>query len=93
MRDSVKIAARVVVFVLGAGLLFYGWHKAHNEPITLPNPGAGNAISSSEVLVVIGGFVLLAAFLPSSGTLGRWMSLKRPRRPQAARFKRRRQRG
>ena len=87
-----KIAIRLTVFVLGAALLFYGWRKAHNEVIPSQNPGAANAINSSEVLVVIGGFVLLAAFLPSSATLGRWMSLKRRKRPQAAHFKRRRQR-
>ena len=87
-----KIATRVAVFVLGAALLFYGWHKAHNQVIDLQNSGNTNAINSSEMLVVIGAFVLLAAFLPSSETLGRWMSLKRHRRPQAAHFKRRRQR-
>lgn len=86
-----KLALRVTVFVLGAALLFYGWHKAHNEAIPSQNPGAANAINSSEVVVVIGGFGLLAAFLPSSETLGRWMSLKRRRPPQAAHFKRRRQ--
>ena len=87
-----KIAIRLTVFVLGAALLFYGWRKAHNEAIPSQNPGAANAINSSEVIVVIGGFVLLAAFLPSSKTLGRWMSLKRRKRPQTAHFKRRRQR-
>jgi len=86
------MAIRAVVFVLGAALLFYGWRKAHNEPVPTQSPGAANAINSSEVLVVIGGFVLLMAFLPSSETLGRWMSLKRRRRPQGAHFKRRRQR-
>lgn len=86
-----KLALRLSVFVLGAALLFYGWRKAHNEAIPSQNPGAGNAINSSEVIVVIGGFVLLAAFLPSSDTLGRWMSLKQRKRPQAAHFKRRRQ--
>jgi len=91
MRKPVKLAARIAVFVLGAVLLFYGWHKSHNEPIPAQNPGAGNTINSSEVLVVIGGFALLMTFLPSSETLGRWMSLKHRRRPQAAHFKRRRQ--
>jgi len=89
----VKLTLRVTVFVLGAALLFWGWRKAHNEAIPSQTPGAANAISSSEVVVVIGGFVLLAAFLPSSETLGRWMSLKRRRRPQVAHFKRRRQKG
>ena len=91
MNKSAKLAARVAVFVLGAALLFYGWRKAHNEPVPSQNPGASNTINSSEVLVVIGGFALLMAFLPSSQTLGRWMSLKRRHRPQAAHFKRRRQ--
>ena len=86
-----KIVTRVFVFLLGVGLLFYGWHKAHNEVINVMNPGNTNTVNSSEVLVVIGGFVALMAFLPSSETLGRWMSLKRHRKPQAAHFKRRRQ--
>jgi len=87
----VKLPLRITIFVLGAALLFYGWRKAHNEVIPSQNPGASNGINSSEILVVIGGFGLLAAFFPSSETLGRWMSLKRRRRPQAAHFKRRRQ--
>ncbi|MFZ0311290.1 MAG: hypothetical protein WAL85_01165 [Candidatus Korobacteraceae bacterium] len=85
-----KIATRVLVFVLGAALLFFGWHKARNEPVPVQTPGNSSAISSSEVLVVIGGLVALMAFLPSSKTLGLWMSLKRRKRPQAAHFKRRR---
>jgi hypothetical protein len=85
----VKIAIRVAVLVLGAALLFFGWHKAHNEPIPGQNPGNTSAISSSEVLVVIGGFVALMAFLPSSQTLGRWMSLKRRKAPLPAHFRRR----
>ncbi len=93
MSRTATMAIRVGVFVLGAALLFYGWHKAHNEMIAVQNPGAANAVGSSEIVVVIGGFVLLMAFLPSSETLGRWMSLKKHKRPQAARFKRRRQRG
>jgi hypothetical protein len=74
------------------GLLFYGWHKAHSEVINVMNPGNTNSANSSEMLVVIGGFVLLMAFVPTSATLGRWMSLKKPRRPQTAHFKRRGQR-
>jgi len=92
MNQPSKIAIRAAVFVLGAALVFYGWRKAHNEPVPTQTPGTTNAMNSSEVLVVVGGFVLLMAFLPSSETLGRWMSLKRRRRPQAAHFKRRRQR-
>ncbi|HUI84190.1 MAG TPA: hypothetical protein VL240_08200 [Candidatus Binatia bacterium] len=87
-----KIAIRVAVFLAGAGLVVFGWYKAHSEMISLQNPGSTNAINSSEMLVVIGAFIALAAFLPSSRTLGRWMSLKRPRRPQPAHFRRRRQR-
>jgi len=86
----VKIVTRVLIFVAGALVLFFGWHKAHTEMINLQNPGTTNSISSSEVLVVVGGFVLLMAFLPSQQTLGRWMSLKKPRKAQAAHFRRRR---
>ncbi|HLI62554.1 MAG TPA: hypothetical protein VKV05_04085 [Terriglobales bacterium] len=87
-----KIVTRVLVFLAGVGLLFYGWHKAHSEVVNVMNPASPNAANSSEMLVVIGGFVALMAFLPSSETLGRWMSLKKQKRPQAAHFKRRRQR-
>jgi hypothetical protein len=82
----VKIAIRIAVFVVGAALLFFGWHKAHLETI---NAGGTGAVSSAEILVVIGGFVLLLAFLPSSETLGRWMSLKRHRTATPAHFRRR----
>ena len=85
-----KIATRIAVFVLGAALLFFGWRKAHNEMIPTQNPGSTNAISSSEIVVVIGGFVMLMAFLPSSETLGRWMSLKRRKTAAPAHFRRRR---
>jgi hypothetical protein len=82
-----------LVFLAGVGLLFYGWHKAHNAVVNVMNPASPNTANSSEMLVVIGGFVILMAFVPSSQTLGRWMSLKKQKRPQAAHFKRRRQRG
>ena len=85
-----KLVTRILVFAAGGALLFFGWHKAHMEMINLQNPGSTNAISTSEVLVVVGGFVTLMAFLPSQKTLGRWMSLKRPRKAQPAHFRRRR---
>lgn len=88
-----KIATRVLVFLAGVGLLFYGWHKTHGAVINVMNPSNTSTVNSPEALVVIGGFVLLMAFVPSSETLGRWMSLKKHRRPQTAHFKRRRQRG
>ena len=87
-----KIATRIVVFAVGAGLLFFGWHKAHSEMINLQNPGAANTASSAEMLVVIGAFIALLAFLPSAETLGRWMSLKRHKTAKPAHFRRRRQR-
>lgn len=87
-RDPRNIALRAAVFALGIGLLFFGWHRAHSATVDLANPTA-NPGSPSEVLVVIGGFMALLAFLPSSQTLGRWMSLKRQKRPQPAHFRRR----
>lgn len=84
-----KIGVRIAVFLLGAGLVFVGWYKTHGEMISLQSPGSPNPAGSSEVLVVIGGFVLLMAFAPSAKTLGRWMSLKRPKKPLPAHFKRR----
>ena len=87
-----KIGWRVLIFVVGAAILFFGWHKAHNEMLNLQNPGSTNAVGSSEILVVVGGFVLLAAFAPSPERLGRWMSLKKSKKAQPAHFRRRRQR-
>ncbi len=81
---------RAAVFVLGAALLFFGWHKAHSEAINLQSPGTANLGSPAEVLVVIGAFVAVMAFVPSSETLGRWMSLKRKHHAPPARFRRRR---
>ncbi len=86
-----KIAIRSLVFALGAGVLFFGWHKAHNEILNLQNPASPNPSGSSEVLVVIGAFIALMAFLPSSETLQRWTSLKRRKAPPPAHFRRRRQ--
>jgi hypothetical protein len=85
----VNIATRVAVFVAGTALVVFGWYKAHNELITVQNPGAANAINSSEVLVVIGAFMVLLAFFPSSETLGRWMSLKRHKTAPPAHYRRR----
>jgi hypothetical protein len=88
-----KLSLRIALFLAGLGLLFFSWHKAHNELLNLQNPASTNAVGSSEIFVVVGGFVMLMAFAPSPETLGRWMSLKRPRKAQPAHFKRRRQRG
>ena len=87
-----KLALRVAMFVLGVALLFVGWRKAHSANVDVQNPGAANTGNPAEVLVVIGGFVGLLAFVPSSQTLGRWMSLKRHKPAQPAHFRRRRQR-
>jgi hypothetical protein len=88
-----KIGWRIALFVAGVGLLYFSWHKMHNEMLSLQNPGATNAVGTSEILVVIGGFVMLMAFAPSPEMLGRWMSLNRPKKALPAHFKRRRQRG
>ncbi len=84
-----KLALRIAVFVVGVALLFVGWRKAHT--VDLQNPGSSNTGNPAEVLVVIGGLVTLMAFVPSQQTLGRWMSLKKQRKPQPAHFRRRRQ--
>lgn len=84
------IALRAVVFVLGAALLFFGWYKAHSVTVDLTNPRATPG-SPAEVLVVVGGFLALLAFMPSQETLGRWMSLKRRKRAPPTHFRRRRQ--
>jgi hypothetical protein len=86
----VKLALRVAVFVFGVVLLFVGFRKAHVNPNNAQSPGSPNTGSPAEVLVVAGGFAALMAFVPSQQTLGRWMSLKRQRRPQPAHFRRRR---
>jgi hypothetical protein len=88
-----KIGWRIALFLTGLGLLFFSWHRAHNELLNLQNPGSTNAAGTSEIFVVVGGFVMLMAFAPSPEMLGRWMSLNRPKKPQPAHFKRRRQRG
>ncbi len=84
-----KIAIRVAVFVLGASLLFFAFHKAHNEVVNLQSSSSSSTSGSSEVLGIVGGFLALAAFAPSSETLGKWMSLKRRKTPTHARFRRR----
>jgi hypothetical protein len=85
----VKIAVRCLVFVLGVSILFFAWHKAHNQVIDLQNSSNTSTVNSAEVLVVVGGLIALMAFLPSSETLGRWMSLKRRKRPLAKHYRRR----
>jgi hypothetical protein len=87
-----KLALRVAIFASGVALLFFGSHRVHTQTINFQNPGNDPTAGSAEMLVVMGGFALLMAFLPSSKTLGRWMSLKRQRRAQPAHFRRRRQR-
>ena len=85
-----KIAVRIAVFVLGASLIFFGWHKGHGEPINLQNnPATPSSSSSPEILAVGGAFLMLAAFAPSPATLGRWMSRKRRKPVPHAHFRRR----
>lgn len=84
-----KLAGRVGVFVLGAALVVFGWYKAHGEVVPLQNPANTTTINSSEVLVVIGGFLALMAFLPSSERLARWASRKRRKAVPHAQFRRR----
>jgi hypothetical protein len=86
----VKIAVRVAVFVLGAAVLFFGWHRAHPAVFDLQGPSPANPGSGSEVLVVLGAFLALLALAPSPKTLGRWMSLKRKHHAPPAQFRRRR---
>ena len=87
---AVKIATRIVVFMAGVALLFLSWHKTHVAALNPQNPGTAYTGNPAEILVVIGAFVALLAFVPSSDTLGRWMSLKRHHRPPPAHFRRRR---
>jgi len=91
LEGRLKIGLRATVFVAGALLLFFAWRHAHTASVTVQNPGTANLGSPAEVLVVIGAFLVVIAFVPSPERLGRWMSLKRRRRPQPAHFKRRRQ--
>lgn len=85
-----KLWLRIAIFLTGAGVFFFGWRKAHNLMVNVQAPGAGNAVGSSEVLVIIGGFVMLMAFAPSQEALGRWMAIKKPKKARPAHFKRRR---
>ena len=87
-----KLWLRIAIFTAGAGILFFSWHKAHNQMVNLQTPSSGGSVGSAEILVVIGSFVMLMAFAPSQQTLGRWMALKKPTKAQAAPFRRRRQR-
>ena len=84
-----KVAVRIAVFVLGAFLLFYGLHRAHSETMNLQNgPATPSSSYSPEIVAVAGAFLLLVAFAPSPGTLGRWMSRKRRKPVPHARFRR-----
>ena len=84
-----KLWLRVVIFLTGAGILFFSWHKVHNQAVNLPTPNSGASVGSAEILVVIGGFVMLMAFAPSQEALGRWMALKKPKKARPAHFRRR----
>jgi hypothetical protein len=70
------------------GVAILGWRISHNEAVTLQN-GSTTAISGAEVLIIAGGLIALMAFLPSSGTVGRWMSLKRRKPAPHTQFRRR----
>ncbi len=85
-----NIAVRIAVFVLGAWLIYFGWHKGHAELINLQNsPVTPSSSYSPEILAVGGAFLVLAAFAPSPATLGRWMSRKRRKPVPHAQFRRR----
>ena len=84
-----KLAVRATVFAAGVLLLFFSWRHAHTAAVA-NTQGTTSTGSPAEVLVVIGTFLALMAFAPTPDTLGRWMALKRRRRPQPAHFKRRR---
>ena len=79
-----KTAARIAVFVLGAVLLLFGLQRGHRETLTLQNnPNNPNTPATSfapELLAMGGVFLMLGAFAPSPGRLGRWLTRK-PRRP------------
>ncbi|HEY1730396.1 MAG TPA: hypothetical protein VGG15_01520 [Terriglobales bacterium] len=87
-----KLWLRITIFATGAGILFFGWHKAHALVPDLAIP-KNNLTSSSELLVMIGGFVMLMAFAPSPQMLTRWTEIKKPTKARPAQFRRRRQRG
>jgi hypothetical protein len=84
-----KIAWRIALFVTGAGLLFFSWHKTHSEMVNLQSPGSSN-VGSVEMLIMVAGFLMLLALAPSQEMLGRWMSLKKPKKAHTAQFRRRR---
>lgn len=86
-----KIAIRIAVLILGAGLVLIGVHKAHSEMLNFQNnPTTPSSTYSPEILAVAGAFLMLAAFAPSPATLGRWMSRKRHKPGPHAHFRRRR---
>jgi hypothetical protein len=85
-----NIAVRIAVLVLGAWLIYFGWHKGHAELINLQNrPVTPSSSYSPEILAVGGAFLVLAAFAPSPARLGRWMSRKRRKPVPHAQFRRR----
>lgn len=85
-----KLWLRITIFLTGVAVLFFGWHKAHAPVVDLQAPARNNVGSSTEILVMIGGFVMLMAFAPSQQMLGRWMAVKKPKKAHAAQFRRRR---
>ncbi len=86
-----KLWLRIAIFLTGAGVMFFGWHKAHAVVPDLPLP-KNNLAGSSEMLVLIGGFTMLMAFAPSPQMLARWTAIKKPKKARPAQFRRRRQR-
>ena len=89
-EEKVKIAIRLALLALGAGLVFFGLHRAHSEAMNLQNnPVVPGSTYSPEILAVAGAFLVLAAFAPSPATLGRWMLRKRRRPVPHTRFRRR----
>lgn len=88
-----KLWLRITIFAAGLGILILGWLKAHADVTNLQNPARANIVSSSELLVMFGGFAMLMAFAPSQQALARWTALKKPKKARQAQFRRRRQRG
>lgn len=84
-----KKLGRVAVFLIGVAVAFLGWHKSRAEVLSLQNGSNPGNVSSAEVLIIAGGLIALMAFLPSSATLARWMSLKRRKPVPHAQFRRR----